>query len=268
MSSSGHLYVGTSGFAYSAWRGSLYTLQTRPEEMLSAYAEHFGAVEIDASFHRFPSEAVLSEWARRTPETFRFSLKVHRAITYDRKPKDQARMLSDFVRRCTALGPRMGVFLLLFPPYRSLDDSFMTQLLQGLPQGMRAACLFRHGSWYNQGSADLLYRRGLSYCVVDGDYYPAAEVDPKGPFAYLRLQAHDYSQDELAAWHQRLEPLLAAGKDAYVFFANPETAPELARRFSDLVVRANHQLGESANVRTGSPGLSRRARAEAASPIP
>ena len=50
------------------------------------------------------------------------------------------------------------------------------------------------------------------------------------PFLYLRLRRHDYTDVELAAWRDRLEPFLAAGDDAYVFFRHDETGrgPELA----------------------------------------
>ena len=42
------------------------------------------------------------------------------------------------------------------------------------------------------------------------------------PFLYLRLRRHDYSAAELAAWAARLEPFLAAGIDAYVFFRHDD----------------------------------------------
>ena len=230
-----NLYCGTTGYSYPEWRGGVYPAQTRPEEMLNQYAGTFPAVEIDASFYRFPAQATLEEWVRRTPDTFRVALKVHRAITYDRKPKDQARMLADFVQRARILGSRMGPFLLAFPPYRSLDVSFMVQLLQGLPRDCMAACLFRHGSWYVPEAAATLYERGITFCVNNGDDYPAATLDPKSPFAHLRLQAAEYSREDLQGWAKQLEPFLRASKPVYVFFQHRATAPANALIMMDLL---------------------------------
>src|SRR5574340_381789 len=40
------LYVGTSGFAYKAWKGSFYPRDLPEKRMLHYYGEHFRAVEI------------------------------------------------------------------------------------------------------------------------------------------------------------------------------------------------------------------------------
>jgi uncharacterized protein YecE (DUF72 family) len=70
------------------------------------------------------------------------------------------------------------------------------------------------------------------------------DVEPRpirltGQFLYLRLRRHDYSGQELAAWAARLEPFLAAGTDAFVFFRHDETgrAPELAAALAEAVNR-------------------------------
>jgi uncharacterized protein YecE (DUF72 family) len=57
------------------------------------------------------------------------------------------------------------------------------------------------------------------------------------PHLYLRLRRHDYSPAELAAWRDRLEPFLAAGDDAYVFFRHDEVGrgAELALEFRALL---------------------------------
>jgi uncharacterized protein YecE (DUF72 family) len=39
-----------------------------------------------------------------------------------------------------------------------------------------------------------------------------------GGFLYLRLRRDDYAPAEIEAWAARLEPFLADGRDAYVFF--------------------------------------------------
>ena len=58
---------------------------------------------------------------------------------------------------------------------------------------------------------------------------PSCPEDPEpptlrrtGPFLYLRLRRHDYTPDELAAWAARIEPFVADGLDAFVFFRHDE----------------------------------------------
>ena len=61
-----------------------------------------------------------------------------------------------------------------------------------------------------------------------------------GRFLYLRLRRHDYAQDEIAAWADRLEPFLAAGDDAFVFFRHDEVGrgAELALELVEAAVGA------------------------------
>jgi uncharacterized protein YecE (DUF72 family) len=61
-------------------------------------------------------------------------------------------------------------------------------------------------------------------CATEGPDDPAPPTLRRtGPFLYVRLRRHDYTDDELAAWRDRFEPFLAAGDDAYVFFRHDET---------------------------------------------
>lgn len=58
-----------------------------------------------------------------------------------------------------------------------------------------------------------------------------------GSFLYLRLRRHDYNPDELAVWAARLEPFLASGMDAFVFFRHDEVGrgPELALALTEAL---------------------------------
>jgi uncharacterized protein YecE (DUF72 family) len=79
---------------------------------------------------------------------------------------------------------------------------------------------------------------GTTLCVTERaeDAEPPA-IRRTGPFLYLRLRRHDYDAGSLAAWADRLEPFLAAGDDAYVFFRHDEVGrgAELALEFDRLV---------------------------------
>ena len=80
-----HVMTGTSGFSYTAWRGSFYPDKLPPAKMLAFYAGKLGAVEINNTFYRMPTASLLEGWAAQTPDSFRFALKSPQLITHIKK---------------------------------------------------------------------------------------------------------------------------------------------------------------------------------------
>src|SRR2546430_1626276 len=81
-------FVGTSGYSYPKWKGSFYPEKLPQKEMLSYYAERFGAVEINNSFYKMPSANDIKSWAGQVPKTFRFAIKAPQAITHFKRLKN------------------------------------------------------------------------------------------------------------------------------------------------------------------------------------
>ena len=55
--------VGTSGDADTEWKGSFYPADLPAHGMLRFYGSRFGAVEVNSTFYRMPTEKVLVGWA-------------------------------------------------------------------------------------------------------------------------------------------------------------------------------------------------------------
>ena len=70
-----NVYVGTSGYSYPEWKGSFYPAKFPAKQMLGYYAERFRTVEINNTFYRPPTAALLEGWAAQVPADFRFVLK-------------------------------------------------------------------------------------------------------------------------------------------------------------------------------------------------
>ena len=83
----GALRIGCSGWAYKDWRGPFYPPEVKDRDRLAYYATRFDTAEINASFYRLPSEAMVEGWATRAPEGFCFAWKVSRFITHNKKRK-------------------------------------------------------------------------------------------------------------------------------------------------------------------------------------
>ena len=49
------VYIGTSGWAYSHWRGLFYPPELPSRAWFSFYARHFDTVEINNTFYRLPA---------------------------------------------------------------------------------------------------------------------------------------------------------------------------------------------------------------------
>src|SRR5919108_857762 len=82
MAHSKKLLAGASGYSFKEWKGTFYPETMKPDGMLAYYAERLPTVEINNTFYQMPKASVLENWARTTPEAFRFSIKASRRITH------------------------------------------------------------------------------------------------------------------------------------------------------------------------------------------
>jgi hypothetical protein len=60
-------HLGTSGWSYPGWKGRFYPPDLPTSDWLPFYARHFGTVEINMTFYRYPKPETLRVWMERTP---------------------------------------------------------------------------------------------------------------------------------------------------------------------------------------------------------
>jgi uncharacterized protein YecE (DUF72 family) len=117
---------------------------------LTRYAARFSAVEINSSFYRPHRPATYARWAASVPEGFRFSVKLPRLITHERRLQDVAEPLDQFLTQVGALGNRLGVLLIQLPPSLNCEEPvagrFFTLLRERFDGDL--ACEPRHASWF------------------------------------------------------------------------------------------------------------------------
>ena len=227
------LYVGTSGYGYKEWKGRFYPERIPPKEMLSFYAKHLGAVEINNTFYRMPSRELLDTWAGQVPESFVFALKAPRVITHIRRLKGAEQETEHLIRTCQVMGEKLGAILFQLPASFARDVPRLRTFLDLLPTAT-AAFEFRHESWLTPEVFDLLRERRAALCVSDREPEPAPGIVGTANWGYLRLRRPGYTDSDLASWHRSI---LAQGwETAYVFFKHEDQAegPALAARFLHL----------------------------------
>jgi uncharacterized protein YecE (DUF72 family) len=234
----GRFRSGTSGFAYPGWIPRFYPQGTKGEGLLRHYGELLSTVELNNTFYQQPSASKVASWLASTPSTFRFSVKAQRGGSFrsmNGTPDPGLPWLTDPYR---AFGDRLGTVLFRVPDGLRRDDDRLAALLAAWPRDLPLTLEFQDPSWHVDETTEALARIGAVLCTTEQPDDPEPPILRRtGSFLYLRLRRHDYAPAELAAWADRLEPFLAAGDDAYVYFRHDDTGrgPELALELRALV---------------------------------
>jgi hypothetical protein len=61
------LYLGTSGWSYADWEGTLYPQGLPAASRLAEYAKPFATVEIDSTFYGTPRRSTAERWREAVP---------------------------------------------------------------------------------------------------------------------------------------------------------------------------------------------------------
>lgn len=226
-------YVGTSGFSYKEWKGAFYPDKLRDKDMLSWYATHLTAVEINNTFYRMPKREVIRAWAGETPEGFRFIIKASRRITHFKRLNDVEEQMGYLLTNTAELGDKLGALLFQLPPNMRADLPRLERFVGLIPPGVPASIEFRHASWFDQPVMECLREHNIAICHADGE-------DHDLPFAvtadwgYLRLRRPHYDKRSLGKWIRACDE--AGWERAFVFFKHEDEAagPKLAMKFQDL----------------------------------
>jgi uncharacterized protein YecE (DUF72 family) len=207
--------TGTMGWSYEDWRGVFYTTDLPASRMLEQYARVFSTIELDSTFYGAPRASTLSSWASQVPDDFRFTAKVPRAITHERRLIGAAEAALDFGHLLRQhLGRKLAALLLQLPPdFTAGDDREVWEEFADRITSVRAGpplpwfVEFRHPSWV--GAADDLAERGI-LCAT------SERLDVGTPIRYLRLLGTDNAvarfderqfdrSAELDTWAKRLD---------------------------------------------------------------
>lgn len=191
--------LGTSAFTAAGWEGSFYPAGMKPAEFLTYYATKFDTVEVDSTFYRTPSAAVVNGWARKTPDNFIFALKVPQLFTHEKVLIDCDKEFSEFVSTAELLGNKLGPMLFQFGYFNrsvfTAGAQFLARLkpfLKKLPKGHQFALEIRNKNWLTVEFFDLLREHKVAYALTDQSWMPRpaelfAKFDPiTADFTYIR----------------------------------------------------------------------------------
>jgi uncharacterized protein YecE (DUF72 family) len=227
-------FVGVSGFSYPGWKGRFYPKEVKSEEFLAYYSQHLQSVEINSSFYASPSAATVKGWCERTGEGFRFSFKAPRQVTHILKLGKGSVEAADRFSKVLDLGPRRGPVLFQLPPYSKLDLELLGGFLSGTSDIRDRVFEFRHQSWFQEPTYQLLERNGAGFCIAETeDLKPTFRVT--GGLAYFRLRREAYTPKAIDSWAEKIGETSKGLRESYVYLRHDETGENaiLAQRLSE-----------------------------------
>ncbi|MEO8202140.1 MAG: DUF72 domain-containing protein [Gemmatimonadota bacterium] len=227
--------IGMSGYSYKEWKPNFYPADLKADKMLGFYSERFGAVEINNTFYRMPTEKVLMQWQEEVPPGFLFGLKAPRRITHMNRLRESADSVEYFMRTASCLGERLGPTLFQLPPNFKKDLPLLQEFLSLVPRRWVSAFEFRHQSWFEDDVYEALRGHDVALCIVD-DEDGGTPMVATASWGYLRLRRTDYSPADLEIWAERIRG--EQWERAFAFFKHEEDGglgPHIGMRMKAII---------------------------------
>ena len=236
--------VGTSGYHFKDWVGTVYPKGLPPSEFLPYYAQMFDCVEVNTSFYRVPERSLFEGMLRKVPEGFVFVVKTPKEMTHERSRFGE--VLGPFLdaleplREAQCLGGLLAQFPYAFRPgpetNAHLERLATTLVDAGIPVNVE----FRHDAWARDEVYERLRELGLGFVNVDLprlSRLPGPSSIATSSTAYYRLHGrnaemwwehptashrydYSYAETELKGWTERVEAMRPRVDVAFVFTNN------------------------------------------------
>jgi len=226
------LLIGTSGWSYNEWLGVFYPNSTTNK--LSYYSKLYATAEVDSTFYAFPSKGLVLGWARYSPDSFVFSVKLPQLLTHEKKLDLSKGVESDLIRFLGLMKPliasgKLGPVLVQLPPSFSYHSDFerLKGFLTQAPEDVRFAVEFRHPSWLREDVWSFLRSKNVANVIVDEPLLPPDTITT-ADFAFIRWHGrgsrpwynYRYSEKELDAWVPKVKEVTTRVKKTFGYFNN------------------------------------------------
>jgi len=229
-SSNPGIRIGTAGWSLSRAIGERF-----PGEgsHLERYAARFNAVEINSSFYRPHRAATYERWAASVPQSFRFAVKLPKAISHQRRLVDCDDLLARFADEIANLGDKRGPVLVQLPPSFAFDADLAAAFFDRARSALDGTivCEPRHPTWFTPAADALLAAHHIARVAADPAPVPEAAHAGGWPgLRYTRLHGspHMYrSPYDGAAIARYAAAACAADVEDWTMFDNTTTGAAL-----------------------------------------
>jgi uncharacterized protein YecE (DUF72 family) len=249
-----NFFLGLPAWAFPGWSGEYFPATG---SALAHYARVFNTVEGNTTFYRVPEAHSVARWRETVAGTdFRFSFKLPRSITHERRPAWGD--LSQFLSVIEPLGDHLGPFLVQVPATLGPDAlQHLETLFSKLPDDYGYALEVRHPDFFSRPALlePLLERSGAGRVMFDSrpifsedsqhpEVLAARHKKPDVPLldrvynglVYARVVLHPeprHNGPYVEQWLRRCETYLASGHNVYFMMhcPNNQHCPEFAAGF-------------------------------------
>src|SRR5918997_1775552 len=242
------LYLGTAGWSYADWEGTVYPEGLPSGSRLAEYTKRFATVEIDSTFYGTPRRSTVQNWREVAPDGFLFAAKFPREVTHDRNLVGVEAETDAFLRTMAKLGDRLGPLLLQLPPSFTVEGmGVLEDFLKGLPEGFRYAAEVRHRSWLGSDLPELLRERGVALTLIDYPRMPRMDeatadissirwLGDRREFPEGHIHLKKDRDDDLLWWAGVVDSFLQEGKTVFAYANNhyQNHSPSTVERFLEL----------------------------------
>jgi uncharacterized protein YecE (DUF72 family) len=235
--------IGTSGWAYSSWRGPFFPKSIRSKDHLKFYASEFTTTELNGVFYRTPTLQAVRSWWQQTPKEFVFAWKASRFITHWKQLGSSSQSsLALMETRLRTLEPKVGPILFQLPGRSVANREKLGRFIDLLKARRRYAFEFRHPSWFEAPILNLLRDHDVALCLSDHRDAPTP-WEVTASFVYVRghgprgsYKGH-YSDRTMRTWAGFIENWKRRRRNVYVYFDNDQkaAAPTDAKRLMDIL---------------------------------
>jgi uncharacterized protein YecE (DUF72 family) len=244
----GTIRLGTSGYSFQDWKGTVYPATIKDSQMFSYYVDQFrfNTVEMNYTYYRQPSAKSMETLAKKSPEDFDFTVKLYGGITHEpwkNSPPTRIdnQLCEQFLEGIKPLreSGKLGCILAQFPASLHRSPEAWEYLLS-LPEALGGVPLvyeFRNKTWASEETVGKLRHAGIGHCAVDEPQIgPLMPLNPAvtSDIAYLRLhgrnqkwfkdptQRYDYlySDEELKSFLPIMEDMSNQSRTVYIAFNN------------------------------------------------
>jgi uncharacterized protein YecE (DUF72 family) len=171
--------IGTSGFSFADWIGTVYPQSIKKGDMLSYYEKelHFKITEINSTYYTIPSQESFRGMIKKTSHEFEFTVKAHKSMTHEIRNNETGMLLNNkeaFDKFLYSIEPlqkegRLTGVLAQFPySFHATKDNYNYILnfkdrLGDIPLVVE----FRNYYWHGEKSVQFLKDNNIGYCIVD-----------------------------------------------------------------------------------------------------
>lgn len=217
-------HIGCSGFHYKHWKEIFYPEGLAQTKWFTFYAEHFRALELNATFYRTPTPKSLANWYTISPDGFDFAVKAPRTITHYRKFNDVQDIITRFYDLVqSGLQEKLAAVLFQLHPNYAYTEAHLDAMLNSLSPDFNNVVEFRHPSWWNEKVYQAFGDRSIVFSGISHPTLPS-DVISNSKSLYYRfhgvesLYSSEYSSSELVSFIKSVEEQDIS--DAYIFFNN------------------------------------------------